>query len=59
METDQGDEKEEEGQIIERIYLLEKAVKTMEDLFSLFLKTRLSPQQQTEENARIARWLEN
>lgn len=50
-ETDKG------GQLLERIYLVEKTVKAMDQLFSAFLKRRLSPQWSSEEIPRIKKWL--
>jgi hypothetical protein len=50
-ETDKG------GRLLERIYLMEKAVKTADQLFTLFLKKRLSPQWSGEEIPRIKKWL--
>jgi recombination associated protein RdgC len=52
---EEGEEKE--GGILERIYLVETALKTADDLFALFLKRRLSPQWNTEEIPRIKTWL--
>jgi hypothetical protein len=51
-ETDKG------GRLLERIYLVEKAVKAMDQLFSEFLKRRLSPQWSSEEIPRIKKWLQ-
>jgi len=51
-ETDKG------GRLLERIYLVEKALKTMDQLFSSFLKRRLSPQWSSEEIPRIKKWLQ-
>jgi recombination associated protein RdgC len=57
----EGIEEEEEtdksGSLLERIYLMEKAVKTADQLFSAFLKRRLSPQWSGEEVPRIKKWL--
>ena len=57
----EGIEEEEEedkgGRLLERIYLMEKAMKTTDQLFSAFLKRRLSPQWSTEEVPRIKKWL--
>jgi recombination associated protein RdgC len=50
-ETDRG------GRLLERIYLMEKAVKAVDQLFSAFLKRRLSPQWSGEEVPRIKKWL--
>jgi hypothetical protein len=54
----EDDEKGDEGKTLERIYLLEQAVKTMEWLFESFLQIRLSPKWETEETVRMAKWLE-
>lgn len=48
---------EKEGGILERIYLVETALKTMDDLFAFFLKQRLSQQWISEEIPRIKTWL--
>jgi hypothetical protein len=37
--------------------MTEKAVETMEKLFSLFLRKRISPEWRSEEVPRIARWV--
>jgi len=50
-ETDKG------GRLLERIYLMEKAAKTADQLFSAFLKRRLSPQWSGEEVPGINKWL--
>jgi len=52
---EEGEEKE--GGILERVYLVETALKTMDGLFSFFLKRRLSPQWVSEEIPRIKTWL--
>jgi len=52
------DEEDRDGKILERIYLAEGAMKTMERLFALFLEKRLSPQWKTEEEALMKKWLE-
>lgn len=46
-----------EGIILERIYLVEKAVNTMEGLFSIFQNRRRSPQWAAEEIPRLKNWL--
>jgi hypothetical protein len=46
-----------EGGILERIHLVETAMKTTDDLFAFFLKRRLSPQWVSEEIPRIKAWL--
>jgi recombination associated protein RdgC len=52
---EEGEEKE--GGALERISLVETALKTMDDLFAFFLKRRLSPQWMSEEIPRIKTWL--
>jgi hypothetical protein len=52
---EEGEEKE--GGILERVYLVETALKTMDGLFAFFLKRRLSPQWVSEEIPRIKTWL--
>ena len=52
---EEGEEKE--GGILERVYLVETALKTADDLFAQFLKRRLSPQWASEEIPRIKTWL--
>lgn len=48
-------EDDESGRILERIYLVEKAVDTMDRLFALFLQGRLSDTWESE-LARMAKW---
>ncbi len=52
------DEEDRDGKLLERIYLTEVIVKTMENLFSLFLSKRLSPAWESEELPLMKRWLE-
>jgi hypothetical protein len=52
------EEEEKGGRILERIYLTETTMKTVDQLFSLFLKSRLSPQWASEEIPRIKKWLQ-
>ena len=56
MEEEEGEEKG--GRILERVYLTETATKTVDQLFSLFLKKRLSPQWSGEEIQRIKKWVQ-
>ena len=51
----EGEEKE--GGILERIYLVETALKTMDELFAFFLSRRLSAQWASEEIPRVKTWL--
>jgi hypothetical protein len=55
-EEEEGEEKG--GRILERIYLIEKAAKVMDQLFSIFLKKRLSSQWSLEEIPRIQKWVQ-
>ena len=57
VEEAEEDENDKGGRVLERIYLLEKAVKTADQLFITFLKRRLSPQWASEEIPRIRKWL--
>lgn len=50
------DEKDREGRLLDRISMTERAVETMNKLFSLFLEKRTSPEWKSEEMPRIARW---
>ncbi len=50
-------EEDRDGRILERVYLIELVMKTMEQLFTLFLETRLSPQWTSEELPQMKKWL--
>ena len=52
------EEKEKEGRILERIYLMEKVLKTIDQLFALFLAKRLSAQWSAEEIPRMKKWIQ-
>jgi recombination associated protein RdgC len=52
------EEEEQGGRILERIYLIDKAAKASDQLFSFFLKKRVSPQWLSEEVPRIRKWLQ-
>jgi recombination associated protein RdgC len=57
--TDKLDDQEDrDGAILERIYLIETAVKMMTQLFRLFLEIRLSPRWLSSEAPRIKNWLQ-
>lgn len=45
------------GHLLERIYLIENAVKTMNNLYESFLRIRLSPQWEEKELKLLAGWL--
>jgi DNA recombination-dependent growth factor C len=57
MEEAEEGENDKGGRVLERIYLMEKAVKATDQLFHTFLKRRLSPQWSSEEIPRIRKWL--
>jgi len=46
------------GLLLERIYLVEQAIDTMDRLFALFLATRFSPAWE-QELARMAKWCQS
>jgi recombination associated protein RdgC len=47
------------GNILERIYLIENAVKTVDSLYESFLQIRYSPQWEESEMKLLAKWLEH
>jgi recombination associated protein RdgC len=47
------------GNLLERIYLIENAVKTMDKLFESFLRIRYLPQWEERELKLMAKWLEH
>ena len=53
-----GEEEDQEGKLLERIYLIEIVMKTMENLFALFLKRRTSPEWESEELPLMKKWIE-
>lgn len=53
---DEG-ELDEEGRLLERIYLIEKVWGIMERLFHLFLEMRLSPKWNSEEIIHMKKWI--
>ena len=55
--SEEMDEEDREGRILERLYLVEIAMKTMEQLFALFLEKRMSPQWASEELPHMKKWL--
>ncbi len=54
--NDEGD-RDEEGRLLERIYLIEKVWGIMERLFLLFLEKRLSPKWNSEEMNHMKKWI--
>jgi recombination associated protein RdgC len=55
-----GEEREEErsGKLLERIYLIEEAVRLLDELYALFLKVRFGPHWESKELKRLHQWLE-
>jgi recombination associated protein RdgC len=58
MPDAEDNEQDRDGLILERIYLLEEAITTMEELFDAFIKIRLSPRWESEESTNLKRWLD-
>ncbi len=58
MGLQEEEEEEREGRILERIYLVEKAAKTADQLFSFFLRKRVAPQWSSEEVPRMKKWVQ-
>jgi hypothetical protein len=54
--SEEGEQKE--GRLLERIGLVENALKTLDQLFSLFLARRLSPAWSSEEIPRLRKWVQ-
>ena len=52
------EEEEQEGRILERIHLTEKAIQAVDQLFSLFLTRRLSSAWFSEEIPRLKKWVQ-
>ena len=46
-----------EGRLLERIYTIEGATKTMDELFDFFLRRRLSAEWVSEEIPKLKKWL--
>ncbi len=51
------DETDREGRNMERIFLVEKAVATMDGLFSAFMQMRRSPRWETDEIPSMGKWV--
>ncbi|MBN1381120.1 MAG: recombination-associated protein RdgC [Deltaproteobacteria bacterium] len=56
--AEEEDDNDAEGRTLERLYLIEKPLKIMENLFNLYLDLRLSPKWEMEETPRMKKWLE-
>lgn len=57
-EAEEGETAEAlEGRLLDRIGMLEKASRTVDDLFRLFLDVRISPARWQEERDRISKWI--
>jgi recombination associated protein RdgC len=52
------EEEEKEGRVLERIYLAEKALNSVDQLFADFLARRLSGQWSAEEIPRMKKWIQ-
>jgi recombination associated protein RdgC len=52
------EEEEKEGRILERIYLMERVLNTVDQLFTLFLTKRLSAQWSAEDIPRMKKWIQ-
>lgn len=50
---------DQSGNLLERIYLIENAVKTIDNLYETFLNIRCSPQWKEKETKLLTKWLEN
>ena len=55
-EDEPGEERS--GKILERIYLIEEAVRLLDELYTLFLSVRFSSQWESKELKRLRQWLE-
>jgi recombination associated protein RdgC len=59
-QTDWQETKEDpSGNLLERIYLIENAVKTIDSLYESFLQIRYSPQWEGKETKLLTKWLEH
>jgi len=56
--NEEEEEEEKEGRILERISLTETALKTIDQLFALFLAKRLAAQWSSEEIPRMKKWIQ-
>lgn len=56
--TNEMDPHDPVGRLLERIFLVESALTVIDQVFSLFLSRRVSPQWISEEIPRIRKWLE-
>ncbi|MBM4330545.1 MAG: hypothetical protein FJ117_04835 [Deltaproteobacteria bacterium] len=52
------EEKDSQGRILERVYLIETALKTLDQIFSFFLSIRMSSQWPSEEIPRLKKWIQ-
>ncbi|MBN1545901.1 MAG: recombination-associated protein RdgC [Syntrophaceae bacterium] len=52
------DEKDLEGRILERIYLIERVINTMDNLFSLFIQIRRTAAWGNDEQPRMKKWMQ-
>lgn len=55
----QESEENQSGKLLERIYLIEEAVKAVDSLYDSFLQIRYSPQWEKKEKKLLKKWLEH
>lgn len=55
----QENKEDPSGKLLERIYLIEEAVKTVDTLYDSFLKIRFSSQWEAKETKLLTKWLED
>ena len=55
----QENKEDPSGKLLERIYLIEEAVKTVDTLYDSFLKIRFSSQWEAKETKLLTKWLEH
>jgi recombination associated protein RdgC len=55
----QDTQEDPSGSLLERIYLIENAVKTIDSLYESFLQIRYSPQWEEKETKLLTKWLEH
>ena len=58
MAMSEEENEEKEGRILERIYLMERVLNTVDQLFAAFLAKRLSVQWSDEEILRMKKWVQ-
>jgi len=56
--VEMADEQDLEGRSLERIYLIERVITTLDDLFALFLSIRRSELWLNDEQPRMKKWFQ-